>query len=399
MSFVYLLFQNQYREPYLPAYRNDFLNEIESHFKSSHHILDKRKAQSENGKENYLINQKTDKGLYNYFTNSARNYVEPEYSQDDLSSIASSLQYANTKKTSITDGKTLLYCRQCQREIIPNECNHCKFGHREIIGNLPDDFHLCSNCRNCTLCSRCMREICSKCRKRKKPKVVHLPNEETHTAMRPASSERGFNVGSASIPPARVRHPLPSFLYDENDRLTNYHKQQYHQHDNHELATNHNRHSDESDSDRELDVDLVSPVVIKHNNAPYSLYLEKSSIFHPSRNANDSKLSVSVKNGEVFVEKDARDDFEEIRRITNEKMSKYGKYSNNELSGTQRRQRNKNMDDNNHLPLPSISELTNNNRTKGRNASLLAASVRDSPAFKMLEQLELDESELDQFIE
>lgn len=324
------LFQNHYRNKYLPAYREEFLNEIKPDLKSNYYILDKRKPQSENGKENYLTCRKSDKDVYNYFTNSARNYVDAKYSQDDLSSIASSLQYSEMRTNkSIINGR----CR-CQREIISNECNQCKYDQQEIAECLPDDLRLCSSCLNRTICTRCMREICSKCRKRKKPKVVH-DDHQIYTMWSTAARERSGDVAAASITTKSVRrHPI---LYDENE------------------------------SDRELDVDLVSPVVIKRNSVLYSL-------FHPSRNANESKLSASVKNDHVFVEKDAHDDFEEIRRITNEKMSKYGKTVD-------------------HLPLPSILELEN--RPTGRNTTLLATYLRNSPAFKMLEQLELDESELD----
>lgn len=100
----------------------------------------------------------------------------------------------------------------------------------------------------------------------------------------------------------------------------------------------------------------------------------------------EAKLSVNVRNGEVIVEKD-HDDLEEIRRITNEKRIKYNK-NGLELNG----RKVKNGDG---FPLPSISEVQQKSPIK--NAKLYAASVRDSPAFKMLEQLELDESELDQF--
>lgn len=321
-------------------------------FMPRHHINDKRKAQSENGKENYLSFKKKDKELYNYFTNSARTYVEltshghHEFNPEEFSSIAPSLHLVNTKRSTAKE----LYCRRCQMEIEKIGCSACKQGsdHRHLSENAPDELFLCYNCRSRTLCSNCMKDICSKCRKRKKPKAVQV-NRHTDEV---------------------VVKPLPALLKDQRASP--------------EIP--------ESDSDHELDVDLFSPVVIKKNTQPYSLYMERSSIFHPARNVAEPKLTVNVRNGEVFVEKSSGDEFDEIRRITNEKMTKYVK-QNGDLS-SRKPLRHKHSDDE-LLPLPSISEI--GSRSPARNTRLYVASVRNSPAFKMLQQLEIDENELDEF--
>lgn len=176
-----------------------------------------------------------------------------------------------------------------------------------------------------------------------------------------------------------VVKPLPAFLQDNPRKSTN-------RRPTSEMA--------ESDSDHELDVDLFSPVVIRKNTEPYSLYMEKSSIFHPSRNVAEPKLTVNVRNGEVFVEKSTVDELDEIRRITNEKMTKYVK-QNGDLN-SRKPLRHKHSDDE-LLPLPSISEISSRSPARNTNTRLFAASVRDSPAFKMLQQLEIDENELEEF--
>lgn len=313
--------------------------------------------------------------------NIGASHAMTDFTTDDLSSIPSSIQIARTRKSQNED-ELVLHCRRCQAKIDSNEyCNHCKYRRHHYLAadDMHDDFSLCENCSNRTLCSRCVREICMKCHKRKKPKSLHF----TDTADKSDSRS------------TIMRHNgLPLFSNDDRKRRTRQNPDAGGRHFD-DAADN-----DESESEHELDIDLFSPVVIKRNTAPYSLYLERNSIFHPSRHANDAKLSVNVKNGEIFIEQDTRsnsnfieDDLDEIRRITNEKLSKYG------------RNRRKSIDDDSN-PLSFMNEVGNHHhyqhyqqphRSPMRNTTRLVAALRDSPAFKMLEQLELEESELDQF--
>lgn len=338
------------------ALKKDFLKEIESDFKTRYRITDKRKAHSENGHETYATRERTtDKHLYNYFTNSARQFATSErsdgppvgtqpsateYTVDDLSSIASSLQVANTRIKS-QNVNALLYCKKCQNQLGTNEnCNRCQ----EHGTTSNDEQFLCEICSRKMLCSRCMREICMKCHKRRTKSL-------------------------------RFNGPEEPFLTDDRRRTSR-----------HNVDTDGRQRTRalddfDSDSSHELDVNLSSPVVVTRNNAPYSLYLEQNSIFHPSRN--DAKLAVNVRNGETFVEKGPRihdnvadETLETIRRISLEKANKYAK---------QPPKKHGQLD---HIGLSTPVQAPKRTTT---------ISMHRSPAFRMLEQLQMVDSELDMY--
>ncbi|XP_035910404.1 uncharacterized protein LOC118511425 isoform X2 [Anopheles stephensi] len=56
------------------------------------------------------------------------------------------------------------------------------------------------------------------------------------------------------------------------------------------------------------DLDVLNPVIVRNNyrKPPYSLNIEKDSLFHPSRKTPEPVLSVNIRNGEVFVDNKIR---------------------------------------------------------------------------------------------
>uniref|UniRef100_A0A182WLE2 Uncharacterized protein n=1 Tax=Anopheles minimus TaxID=112268 RepID=A0A182WLE2_9DIPT len=63
----------------------------------------------------------------------------------------------------------------------------------------------------------------------------------------------------------------------------------------------------ESDNDNG-DLDVLNPVIVRNNyrKPPYSLNIEKDSLFHPSKKTPEPVLSVNIRNGEVFVDNKVR---------------------------------------------------------------------------------------------
>ncbi|XP_050073839.1 uncharacterized protein LOC126561622 [Anopheles maculipalpis] len=63
----------------------------------------------------------------------------------------------------------------------------------------------------------------------------------------------------------------------------------------------------ESDNDNG-DLDVLNPVIVRNNyrKPPYSLNIDKDSLFHPSKKTPEPVLSVNIRNGEVFVDNKIR---------------------------------------------------------------------------------------------
>lgn len=57
------------------------------------------------------------------------------------------------------------------------------------------------------------------------------------------------------------------------------------------------------ESDNDHDLAVLNPVIVRNNyKKPFSLNIEKDSLFHPSKKTQDPKVSVNIRNGEVFVD-------------------------------------------------------------------------------------------------
>lgn len=283
--------------------------------------LEDRKAQSENGKENINVDQKDDRELYRYFTNSARDtnnlrnvryHDYHELSDDELLS---------TLLAVCTDQ----YCERCQakRDNVP-ACNFCKqrrFLTRKQSGDIGRDEQqfVCLQCHHEPICVKCRKEICSRCK------------QPTDRSEESCKLKTKLNKKHAMESQKKI-----------NTKLL-------------KKRASHDESIPESDSDGELFEKLSiasSPKAFRQSDhgKPYSFNIDKNSLFHPS----NTSLGANLRNDGVSLDSNVHDDFDELKRLTDEKLSKYARnYS--ELR-TRMSSRNKLFDDDANFHMPIIAE-------------------------------------------
>lgn len=255
-----------------------------------------RLAQTDRGKENWDAIKRNDKGIYNFFTNSAPNHqtqlkdlrFSHYFDLEDVSenevmsnSMCSSYNTYPSKSTRHNDAVQRRHDIDTKRPMC-NFCRHNRLFNRNQKENLD---YICGACENEPICLNCRKEICVQCKRPTQNNENTLKVPPRHLKQR--NNDEKIIIVKKSEPQAKPKYVrLDSFqpIYtDEDDSL-----------------------SDLSISDHK----------------PYSFNIDESSVFHPSKSRISRKLSVSVKNGEVFVESP---DFDEFRRITEEKLKKFAK--------------------------------------------------------------------------
>lgn len=108
---------------------------------------------------------------------------------------------------------------------------------------------------------------------------------------------------------------------------------------------------------------------------PFSSSIGSKSVPHPSHSRAEKKLSISVKNDEVSVE---QDDVSDLKRLTNEKLSKYAKNYGDMRARAIPRDQSAELDS---YPLPLIPPELNLSSRYSRDEN----SAENSLAFKQLE--------------
>lgn len=285
---------------------------------------DERKAQSENGKENVNVVKRNDNEIYKFFKNSARdpnllkdlryhNYCDfsGELSDFDITPNSMSSAY-NTYPSTASHQIEIKSNRQ------PPMCNFCKqhrFLARSQQENIEKDLYFCGSCEMQPICLNCRKEICVRCKRPtndQPTKPIIMINDQ------PRNDELDLWQPRADAGKDAKYVRTEQFRPIETD--------------------------EESLTDSNPD-----------GHKPYSFNIAESSVFHPSHSRIDRRLSVSIKNGEVSVQPDS---FDELKRITNEKLMKYAK-----TYGALRNKRafdmkqNK-LHQNDSNPLPLIKENT-----------------------------------------
>lgn len=256
-----------------------------------------RQAQTDRGKENWDEIKRNDKEIYKFFTNSASNHTNQlkdlrfshYFDLGDLSeneampnSMCSSYNTYPSKSTRRTDAVQKRRDNDTKQPMC-NFCKHNRFFNRNQKENLD---YICGSCENEPICLNCRKEICIQCKRptqtENNENTLKIPSRH----LKQRNNDEKIVIVKNSEPQAKPKYVrLDSFVpiyTDEDDSL-----------------------SDLSTSDHK----------------PYSINIDESSVFHPSKSRISRKLSVSVKNGEVFVEPD----FDEFRRITEEKLKKFAK--------------------------------------------------------------------------
>ncbi|XP_058837659.1 uncharacterized protein LOC131693657 isoform X3 [Topomyia yanbarensis] len=294
--------------------RLQLLSKLENDHKVFNPHDENRKTLSENGKEVYVepSQQKPAKEkIYRYFSNSAQNEKSPSFAS---SSISSEIEYDSSSES--MGYERYQFCKNCRADIdrsfLPrthgtghhHRHNH---HHHHPQQQLPPkkltpkmtrkNDEQCINCHKpleklCAKCDRVLKRpltqnLCAICQqalennrlqkeaqlelRRQRQKLlrsIELLNDDVY------DESPVVEVGN-SPPPASVSPPNPYKIIDI----------QYH----------------ESDNDHDLAV--LNPVIVRNNyKKPYSLNIDKDSIFHPNKKTPEPKVSVNIRNGEVFVD-------------------------------------------------------------------------------------------------
>lgn len=257
-----------------------------------------RKTQSENGKDKFL--KEEDTKLYKYFSNSAR------YDKNNRRTI-------NVTETDLEEEETAderyQYCKKCRSDISESFFNIKRVPDlRKLCAKCDSHYHasvekfLCSECNkksgNCPHCDKnfnfcfyCNRnkEFCLNCN-RVQPEICP-------SCLRVERSSRNRN-SSRDDRPIRGSDSKSSYqLLDETES--------------------------------EQDLSDLKPILIRKSTKPFSLNLEKDSIFHPDKKIVEPKLTVNIKNGEIYVDKlddfeiGNENDYEILRKKNDEKISSY----------------------------------------------------------------------------
>lgn len=265
---------------------------------SAYEAYDQRKAQSDNGKENYDALKRSDKELYNFFTNSAhkqlKNVRHSHYFDMDESSEnegdRSVSQFSSNFNTYPSKASNRYYSHE-SRPALCNFCKHNRFSTRSHDENL-NNAYMCGACENDPICLNCRKEICVRCKRL-------TCNDENPIKQPFQLKQRKFDTDQLDHMKA-IEYPTKSV---PDVHANNKFQQQQMQTDEDES------YSDESSTERK---------------PPYSFNIDTSSLFHPSKTTQQSKRrsSVSIRNGEACVKPDS---FNELKRITDEKLSKLTK--------------------------------------------------------------------------
>lgn len=331
-----------------------------------HNSLERRNAYSENEKENLIV-KKADKDLYKYFSNSAKDTNDlknTRYRTSNKNDIESFLSPSSILQPSSTQE----FCLDCQSDVKKNLCSFCqqqRFLLRNQSENTTDrNLFMCTLCQADPICRSCQKKICQKCKKpirkdRKNKGFVELPmsNQKPETDLSnpylsPQKNENSFDL-SGSRSPSRI------FETEVFRRSNNASKNSY---------INDNNDADDDQSS------LLSVV-----RKPFSLNLEKSSVFHPLNKTPKKRFSINIKNGEVVVEQNGLDSLEELKRITDEKIAKFIKNYGELPSPKPFKKKSIDIDE---FPIPlHVEQSKSPIEEEFRRDSIES----NSPAFKMLE--------------
>ncbi|XP_053686955.1 uncharacterized protein LOC128736495 [Sabethes cyaneus] len=336
--------------------RLQLLSKLENDHKVFNPHDEHRKTLSENGKEVYIDQhqQQQQKAaakdkVYRYFSNSAQNDKPSSFAS---SSISSELDYDSSSE-SLRPYERYQYCKKCRGDIDrsflprtgPSHSRHHGHKHQQQeqqhrgTPKMTRKEEHCVNCHNrieklCAKCDRVLKRslkqnLCTICQQalensRAQKEAQSELRRQRSKLLRSMEKLDDFYDDQPTLEvenpphPASTSPPNPYKIIDI----------QYH----------------ESDNDHDLAV--LNPVIVRNNyKKPFSLNIEKDSIFHPSKKTPEPKVSVNIRNGEVFVDNKlnpsagkrpssppaelGRDDTDDITTDEmDERISKYVKHYN-----------------------------------------------------------------------
>lgn len=317
----------------------------------------------ENGKENHATTNKTqDPEIYKYFTNSARDPIDlrnisfrshPVLGNEEQMSSTMESHRCHTypaKKDRYLDAHK--QCSRCELHVNREMCNFCqqnRFLARSQYENCSahgSRQHLCKSCYYQSIqsiCACCREDICTRCNRPTKF-GDHLAKMKTDAAAKQSPRRR-------KLSPRTTNLALPEESYEDSS-------------DDDGGQNSKNRTSSR----------LSSPSKFQPNGKPYSFNIEASSMFHRSTGRAEAQIISPVDTG---VDKNSNVD---LKRITDEKLSKYAKnYGDMRARNTSRSK----MIDMDPYPMPLLSHQNTNRKSSEPNADRVSES--GSVAFKQLE--------------
>lgn len=203
------------------------------------------------------------------------------------------------------------YCFDCQSDVKQKLCSFCQqqryLSQNQKQSTTDRNLFLCTLCHADPICRNCQKKICQKCKKpirkdRKNRDSLELPvnNRKSETdlsnlSLSPQKDDEFIDLNGARSPTKIFETEV--FRYSNNSSK--------------------NSHFNDSVAG----IEQNNPSTTRK---PFSMNLEKTSIFHPD-NMSKKRFSINIKNGEVVVEQNGFESLEELKRITDEKIAKFVK--------------------------------------------------------------------------
>jgi hypothetical protein len=300
------------------------LSKLENDHKLYNPYDENRKSLSENGKDVYLhpgdIAKSDTNKVYRYFSNSAKydhklkrygygefgyDFDKDNQSDDEFGGIVSGEPLELHQNFAYQNDHRYQYCRRCRNDITESFLNAGK-QKREDSSSYCLSCHLkvhhldnmCLECNHkleklphhCQNCSSKVKDLCSSCNKNLKYLCKHCANTTNNLKqIKEAANENLLETEHQSYRILDVQYHRPDELED----------------------------SDTTDNN-----------VYAHKpfRPPFSYNVEKESIFNPHKKITEPKLTVNIKNGEIYVDRLAQEpDEEAVKQKTEERILRYVK--------------------------------------------------------------------------
>lgn len=311
----------------------------------------------ERGKENVATASKVeDADIYKYFTNSARDPIDlrnlsfrshPDVGNEvNMSSTMDSHRRRTYPMAANRNANTHQQCTRCELVVNRDVCNFCqqnRYLARSQYQNCPAHDRqprLCESCYYQSICACCREELCARCNRPTKMAV------ETKTAPNQSPRRRKLSPRATNLA-----------LLDES----------YEDSSDNEEEDNYNNHTPSP---------MNSPKKVQPKGKPYSFNIDESSMFHPSNSVTEPQTTVPANKS---IDRSSNDD---LKRITDEKLSKYAKnYGDMRARNTSRSK----MIDMDPYPMPLLAQHSTNGKSNESNADHPEECGGNSLAFRELE--------------
>lgn len=317
----------------------------------------------ESGKENHVAaNKVQDPEIYKYFTNSARDPIDlRNISFRSHADLGNEEQMSGTmdshrchtypaKKDRYLDSQKR--CPRCELHVNREVCNFCsqnRFLARSQYENCAAHDSRQPLCKTCyyqsiqSICACCREDICARCNRPTKFDD-HLHKTKTDAVAKQSPRRR-------KLSPRTTNLVLPEESYEDSS-------------DDEDGQHYNNRTSSR----------LSSPRKFQTNGKPYSFNIEASSTFNRSTGRTEPQITSPISKS---IDENSNVD---LKRITDEKLSKYAKnYGDMRARNTSRSK----MIDMDPYPMPLLPQQNTNRKSHESNADRTSES--GSLAFKQLE--------------